>query len=99
MRTNINLDAALVGEAMRLTGVRTKREAVDRALRELVFEAAAGLYAQALRQGVTIRTAVDCLVAQLAIEHQAVLVHNDRDYLALARTGPRLRIFPAGALH
>jgi Arc/MetJ family transcription regulator len=36
MRTNIVLDDRIVKEAMRLTGVKTKREVVDRALRELV---------------------------------------------------------------
>ena len=35
-RTNIELDEDLVEEAMRLTGAKTKREVVDRALRELV---------------------------------------------------------------
>lgn len=36
MRTNIVLDDKLVGEAMRLAKVRTKREAVDIALRRFV---------------------------------------------------------------
>jgi Arc/MetJ family transcription regulator len=36
MRTNIVLDDRLVKEAMRLSRVRTKREAVDLALREYV---------------------------------------------------------------
>jgi Arc/MetJ family transcription regulator len=36
MRTNIVIDDELMDEARRLTGVRTKREAVDLALRELV---------------------------------------------------------------
>ena len=35
-RTNIEIDDALVKEAMRLTGARTKRETVDIALRRLV---------------------------------------------------------------
>ena len=35
-RTNIELDDRLVAEAMRRFGVRTKREAVDLALRRLV---------------------------------------------------------------
>ena len=35
-RTNINLDDTLVSKGMKLTGVRTKRELVDLALRELV---------------------------------------------------------------
>lgn len=36
MRTNIEIDPELVAQVMRLTGARTKREAVDRALRETV---------------------------------------------------------------
>ena len=36
MRTNIVLDDRLVKEAMRLSNVRTKREAVDLALRDFV---------------------------------------------------------------
>lgn len=36
MRTNIDLNDELVAEAMRITGARTKREVVERALAELV---------------------------------------------------------------
>ncbi len=36
MRTNIDLDEALVADVMRLTGAKTKREAVHIALRELL---------------------------------------------------------------
>ncbi|MBI4987233.1 MAG: type II toxin-antitoxin system VapB family antitoxin [Rhodocyclales bacterium] len=36
MRTNIVLDDRLMAEALRLTKARSKREAVDLALRELV---------------------------------------------------------------
>ena len=36
MRTNIEIDDDLMSEAQSLTGIRTKREAVDFALRELV---------------------------------------------------------------
>lgn len=36
MRTNIEIDDDVMREVQRLTGVRTKREAVDLALRELV---------------------------------------------------------------
>jgi len=35
-RTNIEIDDGLIEKAMRLTGARTKREAVDLALRRLV---------------------------------------------------------------
>jgi Arc/MetJ family transcription regulator len=36
MRTNIDIDEKLMRQAMRASGVRTKRAAVDRALRLLV---------------------------------------------------------------
>ena len=36
MRTNIDIDEALVAEAMEALGARTKREAVEKALREAV---------------------------------------------------------------
>jgi Arc/MetJ family transcription regulator len=36
MRTNIEIDDAVLREAQRLIGTRTKRETVDVALRELV---------------------------------------------------------------
>ena len=36
MRTNIDIDDRVIREVQRLTGARTKREAVDVALRELV---------------------------------------------------------------
>ena len=38
VRTNIEIDDELVAEAMRRYGLRTKREAVDLALRHLVGE-------------------------------------------------------------
>ena len=36
MRTNIVLDGALVAEAMRRTGIKTKRAVVEEALRKLI---------------------------------------------------------------
>jgi Arc/MetJ family transcription regulator len=36
MRTNIEIDDALMAEAMEALGVTTKREAVDKALRRIV---------------------------------------------------------------
>lgn len=39
MLTNIDIDEALIAEAMRVSGARTKREVVDRALRQMVGRA------------------------------------------------------------
>ena len=58
------------------------------------FETAALLYRHAREQGLTVRKSTDCLIAALALEHGAVLVHNDRDFIALARAAPQLQIYP-----
>ncbi|MBU6503362.1 MAG: PIN domain nuclease [Burkholderiaceae bacterium] len=58
------------------------------------FEAAAQLYRRARRQGLTIRKSTDCLIAAIALEHDALLVHNDRDFLALAQVVPQLQVYP-----
>ncbi len=39
MITNIDIDEGVVAEAIKLSGAKTKREVVDRALRELVARA------------------------------------------------------------
>lgn len=39
MLTNIDIDEELIAEAMKVSGARTKREAVDRALKEMVARA------------------------------------------------------------
>lgn len=58
------------------------------------FEAAAQLYRRARRQGLTIRKSTDCLIAAIALEHDALLVHNDRDFLVLAQVVPQLQVYP-----
>ena len=63
--------------------------------RELsTYEIAAQLYRRARAQGFTIRKPTDCLLAALALEHGALLVHNDRDFVFLAEVEPSLLIFP-----
>ncbi|HEY8050662.1 MAG TPA: type II toxin-antitoxin system VapB family antitoxin [Ramlibacter sp.] len=39
MLTNIDIDEDLIADAMKVTGAKTKREVVDRALREVVARA------------------------------------------------------------
>lgn len=63
--------------------------------RELsTYEIAAQLHRRARQQGLTIRKPNDCLIAALALEHGALLVHNDRDFMALAQVEPALLIYP-----
>ena len=46
---------------------------------------AARIYYDLRRKGLTIRSTIDCCIAQTAIHHQAVLVHNDRDFDTIAQ--------------
>ena len=58
--------------------------------------AAAGeLYASCRWQGVTPRSPHDCLIAQMAIDHDVELLQDDRDFQALAAVDRRLRLVPA----
>lgn len=54
----------------------------------LDFRAAGELARRARATGSTVRSIVDCLIAAIAIRHDAVLVHRDRDYDTLAAVSP-----------
>ena len=47
--------------------------------------AAAELHRKCRKKGLTIRSTIDLLVAQIALEHSATLLHNDRDFDAIAQ--------------
>jgi hypothetical protein len=49
---------------------------------------AVGLYRAARRNGLTIRSSVDCLIAACALRHDLEVLHRDRDYAALAEVAP-----------
>ena len=49
---------------------------------------AARIYYELRRRGQTVRSAIDCCIAQLAIEHNARLLHNDGDFDAIAEVRP-----------
>jgi predicted nucleic acid-binding protein len=50
-----------------------------------VFLESADLYRAGRRKGHTIRSTVDCLIAAIALRHDAVVLHRDRDYAKIAR--------------
>lgn len=56
--------------------------------------AAAKLYQSCRRAGRTPRSSNDCLIAQIAIEHALILLHEDRDFEAIARAVSDLRLYP-----
>jgi predicted nucleic acid-binding protein len=69
---------------------RTAREAmlalpiVESPMEESLFLEAANLYRAARRQGLTVRSSTDCLIAACALRHDLEVLHRDRDYQLLA---------------
>jgi predicted nucleic acid-binding protein len=53
---------------------------------------AAKLYFQCRKQGITIRSTIDYLSAQIALENDLTLLHNDRDYVLMAQVITGLKI-------
>ena len=60
----------------------------------LLFLAAAEIYREGRRRGVTIRSSYDCLIAAIAIEHKVPVWHRDRDFDAITQYTP-LRVLNA----
>ena len=58
------------------------------------YTKAANLYFSCRRKGITIRSTIDCLIAQIAIEHDLILLHNDKDFIQLANLHPTLKTYP-----
>ena len=54
-------------------------------------EAAARIYLDCRRRGVTVRSGFDCLIAQSAIEADLTVLHHDRDFGRIAAVVPALR--------
>ena len=57
------------------------------------YERAAEMFFMLRRQGVTIRSTIDILIAQTAIENDLYLLHNDRDFDLISQKGTGLKQF------
>ena len=57
------------------------------------YAEAARIYFRCRRKGITLRSTIDCLVAQIAIENDLLLLHSDRDFDDIASVVPELQIF------
>ena len=56
------------------------------------YKEAALIYFRCRRAGVTIRSAIDCLIARITIEHGLMLIHDDTDYEKMAEVVPELTL-------
>lgn len=93
-----------------LLGVRTDTEAA-RLVRVLSafetppeldssdYQKAAGLYRECRGRGFTIRSTIDCLIAQLCLRHDYELLAKDRDFTAIAEVAPLKRVPEASTVH
>jgi len=48
------------------------------------YSDAAHIYFSCRKKGVTVRSTIDCLIAQTALEQKLLLLHNDGDFDAMA---------------
>jgi hypothetical protein len=57
-------------------------------LRPATWPDAARIYFDLRRNGRTVRSPIDCCIAQIAIDHGAMLLHRDRDFEEIAAIRP-----------
>jgi predicted nucleic acid-binding protein len=48
------------------------------------YARAARIYMDCRKKGFTVRSTIDCLIAETALEHDLLLLHNDSDFTAMA---------------
>jgi predicted nucleic acid-binding protein len=55
------------------------------------WPAAARIYFDLRRKGLTVQSPIDCCIAQLAIKHGALLLHQDNDFVNIAKVCPLMQ--------
>jgi len=58
----------------------------------LSYQAAADIAFTCRTKGITLRSLIDCLIAQVAIEHDLTLIHNDKDYIQINKVFSNLKL-------
>ncbi len=99
-RADIGLNAHIYMEILQGIKLATKRTRYKQRLRAHTlypfahprksYEFAAEIYSQCRQNGITIRSSIDCLIAQNAIENDLILLHNDKDFVQIASIIPAL---------
>ena len=55
---------------------------------EKTWADAARIFFELRRKGITVRSSIDCCIAQIALEHDAFLLHKDADFDRIASIRP-----------
>ena len=58
----------------------------------VTYESAAKLFYLCRRKGITIRSTMDCFIAQIAIEYDLILLHNDQEFKRIQSVIPELTL-------
>jgi len=61
---------------------------IESPMEESLFIEAAELYRSARRQGLTVRSSVDCLIAACALRHDLPVLQADRDFGLISKVAP-----------
>lgn len=56
------------------------------------YEAAAQIYFACRQKGITVRSTLDCLIAQICIEHDLILLHSDKDFDQIQKIQSNLKL-------
>ncbi len=98
----VGLTSAIYQEAVQGVSPRDEFERTSEYLgsqtfyhpRDLVqsYREAALIYFRCRREGVTVRSSVDYLIARVAIEHELLLLRDDRDFESMAGVIPDLAL-------
>jgi len=57
------------------------------------FENAALIYMNCRKRGITVRSSIDLLIAEIAIENNLYLLHNDNDYTNISKVNKNLKMY------
>jgi hypothetical protein len=52
------------------------------------WKSAARIFYELRKKGITVRSPIDCCIAQIAIERRVLLIHNDCDFDVIAKSFP-----------
>lgn len=59
---------------------------------EKSYGAAAQIYFACRQTGITVRSTLDCLIAQICLEHNLILLHSDQDFDRIQRVQKNLKL-------
>jgi predicted nucleic acid-binding protein len=76
------------GRMNRVNRIADNSEMIDSPMPLARFETAGNIYRIARGKSLTIRSSNDCLIAAIAMHHDILLLHGDRDFDTIARFFP-----------